>query len=100
MSGGELDPRLHSAGPLGFGKKMETSKSDPNWLSRFASHPERPLRALREQGFERHRLWDQSLFVHLAHERLEGVPIALKPVWPEVLAHQVHGLVGVLDEER
>jgi hypothetical protein len=37
----------------------------------FASHPERPLRALREQGFERHRLRDQSLLVHVAHERLE-----------------------------
>ena len=87
-------------GPLGFPKKVEISKSKPNRLSRFASHPERPLRALGEQGFERHRLWDQSLLVHVAHERLERAPIALKPVWPEVLAHQVHGLVGVLDQER
>ena len=67
---------------------------------RVASHPERSLRALGEQGFERHRLWNQSLLVHVAHERLERVPIALKPVGPEVFAHQVHGLVGVLDEER
>ena len=79
---------------------LETPKANLNWLSRFASYPERPLRALREQGFERHRLRDESLLVHVAHERLERVPIALKPVWPEVLAHQVHGLVGVLDEER
>ena len=65
-----------------------------------SSHSERSLRALREQGFDRHLLWDQALLVHVAHERLERVPVALKAVWPEVLAHQVHGLVGVLDEER
>src|SRR5258705_13757560 len=58
---------------------------------RFASHPERALSALREQGFERHWLWDQSLLVHVTHERLERAPIALKSVWPEVLAHQVYG---------
>jgi hypothetical protein len=70
------------------------------FVAAFASHPERPLRALREQGFDRHRFRDQSLLVHVAHERLERVPIVLKPVWPEVLARQVHGLVGVLDQER
>src|SRR4030095_16192247 len=64
-------------------------------FSSSASHPERPLRALREQGFERHRLSDHSLLVHVAHERLERAPIALNSVWPEVLAHQVHGLVSV-----
>jgi hypothetical protein len=58
------------------------------------------MRALREQGFERYRLGDQSLLVHVAHEGLERVPIALEPVGPEVLTHRVHGLVGVLDEER
>ena len=67
---------------------------------RFASHSERPLRAFRKQGFDRNRLWNQSLLVHVAHERLEGTPIALKPVGPEVFAHKIHGLVGVLDQER
>lgn len=40
---------------------------------------ERLLRSLREQDFERYRLWDRSSLVYVAHERLELVPIALKP---------------------
>ena len=40
---------------------------------------ERLLRALREQDFERYRLWDRSSLVYVAHECLELVPIALKP---------------------
>ena len=42
----------------------------------------------------------ESLLVHVAHERLERAPIALKPVGPEIFGHKVHGLVGVLDQER
>jgi hypothetical protein len=69
---------------------------------RFASNPERPLRALREQGFERHRFWDQSLFVHVAHECLERAPIALKSVGPEVLLRAVlfAGLVLLLERRN
>jgi hypothetical protein len=67
-----------------------------NHRARFAT----PRLARTSLFLEGHGLWDQSLLVHVADERLERVPIALKPVWPEVLADKVHGLVGVLDEER